>query len=322
MAPPVVWFRDVGRGDVDLAGGKGANLGELTAAGIPVPPGFIVTTAAYRDCLDASGLTSSLHAALDRLDANDRASLDAAASRAQSLIREAPLPAQCVDAVRTAYARLGGGLVAVRSSATAEDTQEASFAGQQSTFLNISGAGSIVEAVRECWASLFEPRAIHYRAQAGIDHLSCAIAVPVQRMVASSRSGVAFTCDPVSHAGDVIVIEAIRGLGEALVSGEVTPDMYVVHKQTLAVLERTLVEQPRELAHAGGDGIETNAWRDLPAVLRRRPKLNDDELTRLAGVIRDVERHYGAPQDIEWAEADGEFYILQSRPVTTLTHAH
>ncbi|MBI5283589.1 MAG: PEP/pyruvate-binding domain-containing protein [Chloroflexi bacterium] len=161
-----------------------------------------------------------------------------------------------------------------------------------------------------------------YRARCGIDHLACNMAVPVQRMVQSARAGVAFSCDPVSHSQGEIVIEAVRGLGEALVSGAVTPDMYVVDKASLTVLERTVVEQRKELAYAAAGGLEPNAWRDLPAVQRTRPKLTDDEIVKLAEIVRQVEAYYGSPQDIEWAEAEGQFYILQSRPITTLEQAH
>lgn len=320
----VVWFEDIGREHVPLAGGKGANLGELTRAGIPVPPGFIVTTGAYVSYLADANLSDKLASLLAALDVGDRKALDRTAAAARAIIvGSSELPA-CQASVREAYERLGGGLVAVRSSATAEDTETASFAGQQSTFLNISGAESVMAAVRACWASLFEPQALHYRAQCGIDHLSCSIAVPVQRMVQSARSGVAFTVDPVTHAHDRIVIEAVRGLGEALVSGQVTPDMYVVDKASLSVLDRTVVEQPRELVYAGeaAGGLHTNEWRDVAAVRRTRPKLNDDEIARLAEIVRRVEQHYGSPQDIEWAEEGGEFYIVQARPVTTLAQAH
>ncbi len=318
----IVWFPDVGRQDVDRAGGKGANLGELVRAGIPVPPGFIVTTGAYRTYLADAGLIDRLAAALTGLDTDDRTALDAAAREAQALITGAAATPSCATEIADAYRQLGEGLVAVRSSATAEDLDGASFAGQQSTYLNIEGPGAVLDAVRACWASLFEARAIAYRARCGIDHVTCTIAVPVQRMVQSTRAGVAFSCDPVSHSHDEIVIEAVRGLGEALVSGEVTPDMYAVDKSTLTVLERTVVEQRRELAYANGGGLEPNAWRDLPPVQRTRPKLTDDEIVRLAAIVRRVEEYYGSPQDIEWAEADGEFYILQSRPVTTLQHTH
>ena len=318
----VVWFEDVGREDVGRAGGKGANLGELVRAGIPVPPGFIVTTDAYSAYLRDANLTGKLAALLASLDTDDRGALDAAAAHAQSLITTHAAAPACAEDVTAAYAQLGGGLVAVRSSATAEDMEGASFAGQQSTFLNIEGSRDVLEAVRACWASLFESHAIAYRARCGIDHVACTMAVPVQRMVQSTRAGVAFSCDPVSHSQGEIVIEAVRGLGEALVSGTVTPDMYVVAKASLTVLERTVVEQRKELAYAATGGLEPNAWRDLPAVQRTRPKLADDEIVRLAQIVRQVEAHYGSPQDIEWAEADGQFYILQSRPITTLEQAH
>jgi pyruvate,water dikinase len=322
--PHIVPFADLRRHHVDVAGGKGANLGELLAAGIPVPPGFVVTTHAYRDFVDSSGIAAALRGALSSIDAAEHAALDAAAARLRSLIVEAAAQPSCAAAVCDSYDRLGGALVAVRSSATAEDTQEASFAGQQSTFLNVEGHQALLEAVIGCWASLFEARAIAYRARAGIAHEDVTIAVPVQRMVQSERSGVAFTVDPVTGDRGQIVIEAVRGLGEALVSGEVTPDMYTVDKETLAVVDRTHVEQAREYVYGGGnaDSSEANVCRDLDAVKRRRPKLDDAEIAALAQIIRRVENHYGAPQDIEWAEAGGEFFILQSRPITTLAHSH
>jgi pyruvate,water dikinase len=320
-AQHVLWFDDAAARAVDVAGGKGANLAVLTDAGIPVPPGFIITTGAYRACLREAGIEAALAAALDGVDANDRASLERASAEAQRLILDAPMPS-CADDVRAAYERLGGGLVAVRSSATAEDTADASFAGQQETHLNISGAGRVVDAMRSCWASLYEPRAIAYRAQCGIDSVGLAIAVVVQRMVQSERSGVAFSCDPLTHDHSVIVIEAVRGLGEALVSGAVTPDMYVVDKATMTVLERTAVEQNRELALGASDALDQTAWRDIPAVQRTRPKLSDEQIARLAEAVARVEHFYQAPQDIEWAYADHAFYVLQSRPITTLAHAH
>ena len=320
--PHVVSITDIGRGDIAIAGGKGANLGELIRAGISVPPAFVVTTHAYISYLAEANLSEKLAQVLAEVDPEDRGALELEGTRAQALIRDHAATRSCRDAVLAAYERLGGGLVAVRSSATAEDLDGASFAGQQSTYLNVEGSDNVMEAVRACWASLFEPRAIAYRARCGIGPLDAAIAVAVQRMVPSARSGVAFSCDPVSHSAAEIVIEAVRGLGEALVSGHVTPDMYVVDKSTLTVLERTVVEQRQELVYAGGDGIETNAWRDLPAVQRTRPKLSDGEVARLAEIVRRVEAYYGGPQDIEWAEHGGEFYILQSRPVTTLQHAH
>jgi pyruvate,water dikinase len=321
--PHIVPFAELRKHHVDVAGGKGANLGELLAAGIPVPPGFVVTTHAYRDFIDASGIAADLRGALGAIDPAEHAALDEAASRARSLILGAGTQPSCAAALCESYDQLGGALVAVRSSATAEDTQEASFAGQQSTFLNVEGHKALLEAVIGCWASLFEARAIAYRTRAGIAHEEVTIAVPIQRMVQSERSGVAFTVDPVTGDRGRIVIEAVRGLGEALVSGEVTPDMYTVDKETLSVVDRTHVEQAREYVYGGANGGnagsgEANVWRDLNAVQRRRPKLDDGEIAALAQIVRRVESHYGAPQDIEWAEAGGEFFIVQSRPITTL----
>jgi pyruvate,water dikinase len=286
-----------------------------------VPPGFIVTTRAYRACLRDAGIEAAIHGAIHGVDATDRTSLDRASEIARRLILDAPMPS-CADAVRAAYERLGGGMVAVRSSATAEDTADASFAGQQETHLNITGAERVMDAMRSCWASLYEARAIAYRAQCGIDSRDLAIAVVVQRMVQSERSGVAFSCDPLTHDHSVIIIEAVRGLGEALVSGAVTPDMYVVDKATTTVLERTVVEQKQELALGASDALDQTAWRDVPAVQRTRPKLDDAQVVRLAEAVARVEHFYEAPQDIEWAYADDAFYVLQSRPITTLAHAH
>jgi pyruvate,water dikinase len=225
----------------------------------------------------------------------------------------------CDSDVRAAYERLGG-LVAVRSSTTAGVTTDASFASQLTTHLNITGAASVINAMRSSWASLYEPRLVAYRAQCGVDEAE--LAVVVQHMIQSERSGVAYSCDPLTHDRSVIVVEAVRGLGEALVSGAVTPDMYVVDKATLTVVERTVVEQKQELVHGESEQLDQNIWRDIPAADRARPKLDDHEIARLAEIVKRVEDFYGAPQDIEWAEADGTFYILQSRPVTTLQHAH
>lgn len=313
-SPHVLWFDEICRSDVRTAGGKGANLGELTAAGIPVPPGFVVSTLAFVSYLDEANLSAKLAEVLDT-DASERG------DAAQQIILRGPRPS-CFEDVSAAYDRLGAGPVAVRSSATAEDSDDASFAGQQNTFLNVEGPRAVVDAVRACWASLYEPRSMAYRAQCGIDGADLTIAAVVQQMVQSERSGVAFTVDPVTHADDAIVIEAVRGLGEALVSGEVTPDMYIVDKATFDVRERTVVEQRRELGRAGEGAAEANAWREIGAVKRTRPKLNDDEIAQLAELIRRVEEHYGAPQDIEWAECGGRFFIVQSRPVTTLQHTH
>jgi pyruvate,water dikinase len=315
----ILWFDSLGKDDVAVAGGKGANLGELLRAGIPVPPGFVVTAGCYRRFLETPGLRDGIAAALQGLDHRDHAALQLAARDAKARIEAAPLPDDVVAAVREAYARLGAEAVAVRSSATAEDLPDASFAGQQSTFLNVSDAGHVVDAVRACWASLFEPQAIAYRATKGYDHLEVAIAVPVQEMVQSECAGVMFTVNPVTADHGQIVIEAVHGLGEAAVSGLVTPDMYVIDKASLVIVDRSESEQEQELVRdPAGGGLHPNVWRAVPPERRRKEKLSDAQAAELARLGVRVEAHYGAPQDIEWAWAEGAFWLLQARPVTTL----
>jgi pyruvate,water dikinase len=319
----VLWFKEVGKKDIPLVGGKGANLGEMTQAQIPVPPGFIVTAHTYSRFLEQSGLRPTIQKLLSPLDYNDSARLQKVSEEIKSLIRGAPVPEQIAAEIKKAYRELGGGPVAVRSSATAEDLADASFAGQQATFLNVVGEDELVDAVRACWASLFEARAIFYRADKGFEHMEVAIAVPVQRMVQSSRSGVMFTLEPVSGDRSKIAVEAVFGLGEAIVSGEITPDLYVLEKSNLGILEKRVVDQDRQLvrnpkADAGG---EINVWLAVPDELRKQQKLSDEQIVALATIGKRVEEHYGFPQDIEWAEEGGDLDILQTRPVTALAVA-
>jgi pyruvate,water dikinase len=315
----VVWFQEVDKDDVGLAGGKGANLGELTKAGIPVPPGFIVTSHSYFHFLKESALGPKLQALLSGLDPNDSAKLQAISEEIKALITSAEMPGDVAAEVRRAYREMGEGPVAVRSSGTAEDLAEASFAGQQSTFLNVVGEENVVAALQACWASLFEARAIFYRANAGFDHLKVGIAVPVQRMVQSRRSGVMFTLEPVSGDKTKIVIEAIYGLGEAIVSGALTPDLYVLDKASLGILTKTVKRQEKQFIRnleSAAFGEDNNAWTDVPKDDVRLQKLSDDEIVAMAEIGKRVEEHYGGPQDIEWAEENGELYIVQARPVT------
>ncbi len=317
----ILWFTEIGKEDLAEAGGKGANLGELTRAGIPVPPGFVVTASSYREFIRRNGLASVIERELDGLDVQDSRALQERSARVREAILAAPMPLEIEREIVSAYRQLGEGPVAVRSSATAEDLPEASFAGQQSTFLNVVGAENVVKAVQACWASLFEARAVFYRAQGGYDHLEVALAVPVQRMVQSEKSGVMFTVEPVSSDPNKVTIEAVWGLGEAIVSGEISPDFYLVDKATLAILERQVAPQDRMLVRAtGGNGRydRGNEWVAVPAEMRDAPKLSDEEVVELARIGLRVEEHYGAPQDIEWAYERGQFYLVQSRPVTTL----
>ena len=321
MTRSVVWFSEVGREDIGIVGGKGANLGELTRASIPVPPGFVVTADSYFRFLQHNSLEPLLKKDLFNLDVHDSRGLNERASRIRQRILDAPMPAHIAAEIREAYHQLGEGAVAVRSSATAEDLPEASFAGQQSTFLNVVGADNVVRAVQACWASLFEARAIFYRVEAGYDHLKVGLAVPVQRMVQSQKSGVMFTVEPVTSDPKKITIEAVYGLGEGIVSGEISPDLYIVDKESLGILSKTVTPQTRMITQAeGSDGAHegANAWVEVQEPLASTSKLTDGEIRELARIGRDVEEHYGSHQDIEWAYENGKFYLTQSRPVTTM----
>ena len=310
---------DVCKDDVALVGGKGANLGELTRAGIPVPPGFVVTVHAYSRLLDVTELREQSEWLLKDLDVNDRSSLKLAAAEIRRLITAAEMPKDVASQIGTAYRQMDMGLVAVRSSATAEDLAEASFAGQQETYLNVEGEAQVVRAVQNCWASLFEDRAIFYRSSKGFGQLEVGIAVVVQRMVQSDRSGVMFTVDPVTNDDSRIVIEAVYGLGEGLVSGLVTPDMYVVDKTAGEVLDHQPVPQEQEFVRRpqGESGGEQNHWVPIESGRRHAQKLSDLEISELTKMARRLEQHFGCAQDIEWACENGSFSIVQSRTVTT-----
>jgi pyruvate,water dikinase len=319
----IVWFQEIGKDDVALVGGKGANLGEMTQAQVPVPPGFIVTSQTYSRFLETSGLRPKIEEILAGLDHHNNDSLQKVSQEIKQAIIAAPMPEDVARQIRDAYRKLGGA-VAVRSSATAEDLPSASFAGQQSTFLNVAGEANVVAAVKACWASLFEARAIFYRVENGFEHMKVRIAVPVQRMVQSERSGVMFTVEPVSSDDTKIVIEAVCGLGEAIVSGQVTPDLYIVDKESLQILERRVATQDKQLVRGRdgeGEGLDSNVWVEVPAVLRGSQKLTDDEIVTLAEIARRLEQHYGVPQDIEWAKENTRFYLVQTRPVTTIRKA-
>lgn len=312
-------FVAFGKADISLAGGKGANLGELTRAGVRVPPGLVVTSTAYFRFLDGAGLRPEIAGLLGSLDASDRAQLESVALDTKHLITGAPMPAWLVSPISEAYQSMGAGAVAVRSSATAEDLVEASFAGQQSTYLNVEGATGVASAVQDCWASLFEPQAIFYRAKAGFDHSEVGMAVVVQRMVQAERSGVMFTINPITNDNSSMIIEAVFGLGEAVVSGLVTPDMYVVDKVSGGLVDRQVVGQEQELVRRtdAAHGEKQCYWAEVPFERRFRPKLSHEEAVELAEIGRRIEDHFGRAQDIEWVWEDGMFSIVQARPVTS-----
>jgi pyruvate,water dikinase len=304
--------------DVETAGGKGANLGELIRIGVPVPPGFVVTSPAYFRFLEEAGIRKQAESLIAEMDVDDMASVDGISARLRGLIENARLPDAIAAEIMAAYETLGGGPVAVRSSATAEDLAHASFAGQQETYLNIEGTEEVLRAVQMCWASLFEPRAILYREKNSFGHMQVGIAAVVQQMVQSERSGVMFTVHPVTHDSGQVVIEAVYGLGEAIVSGMVTPDTYVLDKDSGAVLDAQVTPQEQELVRAPepAGGVH-NHWVEVDWGRRSRQKLSEGELAELADIGVRLEEHFGGPQDIEWASRADAFYILQSRAVTT-----
>jgi len=319
--PLVRWFEEVGRADVPLVGGKGANLGEMARAGLPVPPGFVVTVEAYRRFCEASGIRRELAARLDGLDVHDPVQLSRTAEALQEAVRRARPPEDVRAAVLDAYRALserGGGreeFVAVRSSATVEDTAQYSFAGMFESFLNVRGPDELMRRVRDCWASTFGARVLFYRFEQGLPR-DVPIAVIVQKMINAAKSGVLFTVDPATRDSDRLVIEAAWGLGEVVVGGRVTPDRYVVDRKTRQIVSRAPGQKTFMLTRDERTG--ENVRIDLPAEKAAASVLSDDEVFALADIGWKDEAHYGAPQDAEWAIEDGTIHVVQTRPITTL----
>lgn len=318
--PLLLGLNEVGMNDIPLVGGKGASLGEMTRAGFSVPPGFVVTTVAYEKFMKANRLDGVVAGLLAPVNVYDMRGLHRAAEQVQSIIGSTLLGCLLREAVEEAYEGMGGGPVAVRSSATAEDLPGASFAGQQNTFLYVEGVEDILDAIRACWASLFEARSIFYRASNGFNHEAVSIAVPVQRMVPSDVSGVLFTADPSSGNRNTLVIEAVYGLGEPLVSGQLTPDAYVVAKESLHILSREVASQKWQLRRDDtGQGFDHGTGPSpVPTHLQESQKLPDERILELARLGLHLEEHYNCPQDVEWALAQDQLYVVQSRPITTL----
>lgn len=316
--PFVVWFKEVGKEDIPLVGGKGANLGEMTRAGFPVPNGFIITAEAYFQFLEITGIKASIDELLSKCSVNDQKDLQETSDKVRHLIMRQEFPKEIAEPVIAAYFHMDHSvfkhaIVAVRSSATAEDLPDASFAGQQETYLNVYGEAELVQKVRACWASLFTPRAIFYRATNHYDHFKVGIAVPVQKMIQSEKSGIMFTLDPVTNDKNKVTIEAIFGLGEMIVQGKVTPDHYEVDKKTMEITNRTVRIQEKKMVKKHLENRIVELTQKEGGVV----KLNDAEIKKLAELGIALEKHYFFPQDAEWAIADNHVYIVQTRPVTT-----
>lgn len=316
--PNIVFFNQIDKNDIPLVGGKGANLGEMTKAGFPVPNGFAVTVAGYDLFIEHNQIFQKIQDILKEIDVNKSEELQNASEKIGKIVASGEIPQELALEITKAYRKLSGffkaALVAVRSSATAEDLPGASFAGQQATYLNIKGDTNLLQSVRDCWASLFTARAIFYRAQNKIDNSKVKISVIVQKMVQSDVSGVMFTLDPVTNDKEKIIIEAVWGLGEMIVQGSVVPDHYVVQKDTFFLLSKEISDQSVQLIKKG---VETKEM-EVPKSLRDKQKISDDEVVKLAKIADGLQKHYYFPQDIEWAKEGNKLFIVQTRPVTTI----
>lgn len=317
--PLVTFFKDIDKHDTPSVGGKSANLGEMTKAGFPVPNGFAITVEAYDLFLAENDIAKKIYEILKVTDVNDPAQLDNASRRIQKMVAQSKVPDEVAKAVITAYKKLSGpfkkALVAVRSSATAEDSGSTSFAGQQASFLNVEGDANLLMNVKECWASLFTARSIYYRVENKIKHESVKISVIVMKMVQSEVSGVMFSIDPSKNDKERIIIESVWGLGEMIVQGSVIPDKYVVQKGTFAILSKEVSDQSIQLVRVKG---KDNKEIEVPKSIRNKQKITDEEIVKLAKIAAKLQEHYYFPQDAEWAKEKGELYIVQTRPITTI----
>jgi len=324
----VLWFEELRKTDIPSVGGKNANLGEMTSVGIPVPPGFAITAYAYKKFIEETKIAAKIYEIIDETvtDKNDPAQYEVASIKIRELIDSTQMPKEIENAIKNAYEEMNRKLntkdvfVAVRSSATAEDLADASFAGQQETFLNVRGVKGVLQNTVKCWSSLFTPRAIFYRNEKGFAHEKVFISVGVQKMVNSRAAGVIFTLNPVTGDTKQIVIEGNYGLGEAVVSGSVTPDDFVVDKVSLRITERRLAKKNIQYVRDLKTGHTVHE--EVPEEKQQLPCINDEEIVRLAELAKRIEQHYGKPQDIEWAidqdiaTAPQNTFIVQSRPET------
>lgn len=324
-SPFVLWFDDIDNNCKDLVGGKNASLGELTNAGIRVPPGFALTTEAYDAFLDHNDVREDLSRILAPLDPDDIKGVEAASRDIRQLISSVPVPDEIAEAVRGAYGELTQRVgvddlpVAVRSSATAEDLPGASFAGQQDSYLWVEGAGSVLVRTLVCWSSLFTPRAITYRMKMGFPHDRVLISIGVQKMANARSAGVMFTLNPINGDRTKVAINANWGLGQTVVAGEVTPDEFWVDKITLDIVKRTI--SPKMVECIPNPHLREVTLADVPPERQNEPCLSDEEIEELAQLGKRIEKYYGVPQDIEWAvDEDLSFpenvVVLQSRPET------
>lgn len=288
-------------------------MGEMTQTGIPVPPGFVILASAFDRFLEETEIGTEIEAALHKVKHDDINAVEQVSEKIRELVMDEEMPADIAKEITAAFAKLRAKQVAVRSSATAEDSAIASWAGELESYLNVTKK-DLLESVKKCWSSLFTPRAIFYRFDKKLHTIKVSVAVVVQQLIESEISGIAFTVHPVTKDHDQMVIEAGFGLGEAIVGGKVTPDTYVIHKKDWKLLEKHISEQNMMIVKAKQGTVE----KEIPKPKQGGQKLPDKDILRLAKLCQKIEEHYQYPQDIEWALHKGRLYILQSRPITTL----
>jgi pyruvate,water dikinase len=311
----VKFFEELSKNDVKIAGGKGASLGEMKRIGIPVPPGFVVLATAFDEFLKQTDLNVEIEAALNKVNYEDVNSVDQASRMIRDLIHDAKIPKDLQKEILEAFDQLKAKFVAVRSSATAEDSSVASWAGELESYLNVTRL-NLLGKVKDCWSSLFTQRAIVYRYEKGLRKSKVSVAVVIQKMVQSEISGICFTTHPVTKDKNQMIIEAGWGLGEAIVSGQITPDSYVINKKNWKILDINISEQEKMIVRKKS-GIG-NTWKKVPPKLKNKQKLENRQIIELAKLCNKIEKHYKFPCDIEWARERGNFYILQARSITTL----
>lgn len=307
-------FTEVNKSNADIAGGKGASLGEMTQTNIPVPPGFVILSNAFEKFLVETDLNVEIEASLDSVNHKEVHTVENASEKIQALILKAEIPNSISDEIKKSFKDLDTKYVAVRSSATAEDSANAAWAGQLDSFLNTTEE-YLLESVKKCWASLFNPRAIFYRFEKDLHKQKISVAVVIQKMIESEASGVAFSVHPITEDRNQMIIEAGFGLGEAIVSGQITPDSYVVEKEPRNILDININTQTRGLYLSKKN---SNEWIEIPEPKASSQVLTKDQILELSNLVIKIEKHYNFPCDIEWAYEKGKFYVTQSRPITTL----
>ena len=306
--------KKISKNDVAIAGGKGASLGEMIQAGISVPPGFVILSTSFEKFLEETDLNVEIDAALEVVDHKEMHTVENASEKIKALILAVEMPKDIAEIIQEFFKNLNSKYVAVRSSATAEDSASAAWAGQLESYLNTTEE-NLLDNIKKCWASLFTPRAIFYRFEKELHRQKISVAVVVQKMVESEMSGIAFSVHPVTKDSNQMIIEACFGLGEAIVSGQITPDSYVVEKEPRKIIDVNVEKQARGLFRSFSGG---NEWQEIKEPKRSSQVLTKDQILELADTIIKIEIHYKKPQDVEWAFAQNKFYILQSRPITTL----